>query len=275
MPAILGVNKDRRAMGSEAYSFPATCPACQSAVVQRPGEVAVRCPNYECPAQVRRRLEHFASQDCVDIEGLGPATIDALADRGLVRNVAGLYQLQLGSVVASGLNQGLSAERLIAAIETSKRAELWRFIHGLGIPQVGPAGAKEAARRFGSLAALAKADAGGDALERALAAYFAEPRNRSLVERLIAAGVQPRGELTTGGPVSGKIFVLTGALPTLTRAQATGRIEAAGGRVAGTVTRAAHYVVAGREPGAKLDQARTVGVEVIDEAGLLRMLDQE
>jgi DNA ligase (NAD+) len=272
VPAITGVKKERREAASQAYRFPEACPACGTAVEQRLGEVAIRCPNFDCPAQVRRRIEHFASADAVAIAGLGPATIAALVDRKLIRDASDLFRLQRADLLASGRSDGPSIDRLLGAIEASKRAELWRFIYGIGIPEVGAVASQVAARQFGSLAALAVADGEEDAISRAITGYFAEPRNRVMLERLIAAGVSPGRNQTSNGALAGKVFVLTGSLPTLTRAQVTQRIEIAGGKVVETVNRATHYVVAGRDPGSKLEQARALGVEIIDEAALIPML---
>jgi DNA ligase (NAD+) len=282
IPAVVGVNRARRPAEARAFVFPTACPVCQTAVAQRAGEVAVRCPNAACPAQLRRRLEHFASRECVAIDGLGPATIDALVERGAVKDVVDIYRLRRADLLALGKDASKSSDRLLAAIETSRRAELWRFVHGLGIPQIGAVTAKEVARRFGGLDALlrtAPGDFGGDATGRALAAFFAEPRNRATVEGLLAAGVRPTAPATAtaafSGRLTGKIFVLTGTLPTLTRAQATEKIEAAGGKVAGSVSRNTHYLLAGADPGAKREQARTLGVPVIDEAAFLALLREE
>ncbi|MDP3071202.1 MAG: NAD-dependent DNA ligase LigA [Opitutaceae bacterium] len=282
IPAVVGVNLARRPAATRAFVFPESCPVCRTAVAQRAGEVAVRCPNAACPAQLRRRLEHFASRECVAIDGLGPATIEALVEKGAVKDVADIYRLRRAVLLTLGKDTGKSADRMLAAIEASKRAELWRFVHGLGIPQVGAVAAKEVARRFGSLDALlrvAPGEFGHDATGRALAAFFAEPRNRATVEGLLAAGVRPiaHGTATAapGGRLAGKIFVLTGALPTLTRAQATEKIQAAGGKVASSVSRNTHYVLAGAEPGAKREQARTLGIPVIDEAAFLALLRDE
>ncbi len=282
IPAVVGVNLARRPVESRAFAFPTACPVCQTAVAQRAGEVAVRCPNAACPAQLRRRLEHFASRECVAIDGLGPATIDALVEKGAVKDVSDIYQLRRAALLAPDKDTGKSADRLLAAIEASKRAELWRFVHGLGIPQVGAVAAKEVARRFGSLDMLLRAahgEFGGDATGRSLAAFFAEPRNRATVEGLLAAGVRPTAPAAAtaavSGRLTGKIFVLTGTLPTLTRAQATEKIEAAGGKVASSVSRNTHYVLAGAEPGAKREQAKTLGVPVIDEAAFLALLRDE
>ena len=258
IPAVVGVNPAKRASDARPFAFPDACPECRAAVVARAGEVAVRCPNRECPAQLRRRLEHFVSKDGVAIEGLGPAMIDTLVAKCDVQDVSDLYRLSRADLLAIGRNNAKSADRLLAAIAQSKRAELWRVIHGLGLPGVGAVAARELAQKHGTLAALADA----------------EPAHRALIERLIAAGVQPEApaSVAANSPVAGKVFVLTGTLPTLTRAQAAAKIEAAGGKVANSVSRATHYVVAGADPGAKLEQARKLGVRVIDEAELLRML---
>lgn len=279
IPAIVGVNRARRPAEATAFVFPATCPACGTAVVQRSGEVAVRCPSAACPAQLQRRLEHFASRDCVAIDGLGPAMIEALVAKGWVKDVPDLFRLRRDDLLSLGKDVGKSTDRLLAAIEAAKRAELWRYVAGLGIPQVGAATAREMARRHGSLEALLKPGAieAPDPAGRALAAYLAEPRNRAVIEGLIAAGVRPTGPTAEapGARLAGKVFVLTGALPSLSRAQATAKITAAGGKVASSVTRNTDYLLLGAEPGAKLDQARALGVAILDEAGLLRLLGNE
>jgi DNA ligase (NAD+) len=279
IPALVGVNRARRPAEAVPFVFPTVCPACQTPVVQRAGEVAVRCPGAACPAQLRRRIEHFASKAGVDIEGLGPVTIEGLVGRGVVKELADLYRLRREDVAVLGKNVSKSAERLLGAIEASKRVELARVIYGLGIPQIGAVAAKELARECGSLEAVAAlgnaaAPAGASAAVRAAAAYFAEPKNRTVARELIAVGVRPTvGATGAGGrALLGKIFVLTGTLPTLSRAQATEKIEAAGGKVSGSVSARTDYVVAGTEAGVKREQARTLKVPVIDEAELLRMI---
>ena len=204
IPAITGVDAARRPAGSRSYVFPATCPACGTAVVPLAGEAAVRCPNAACPAQVRQRLRHFASKSCMEIDGLGPATIDRLVESGRVKNLADLYRLRREDLVTPGHGRETAADQLLAAIERSKHAELWRFIHGLSIPHVGAATAGGLARRFGSLEALAAAgreglaprasgaDAGqNDAALGAVEAYFSVPSNRVMVADLVALGVKP------------------------------------------------------------------------------------
>jgi DNA ligase (NAD+) len=288
IPTITGVDLSRRAAESRPGVFPATCPACQAALIQPGDGLAVRCPNAVCPAQVKRRLEYFASAAGVDIPGLGPALIDKLVDQGRIKSAADLYRLRREDLRALGNNGEKSADRLLAAIEKSKHAELWRFINGLGIPQMGERTAQDLARRFGGLDALARAErkdfsaAGGtrlgEATISAILAHFAQPANRAVVAALLDAGVHPAAtkvETTGSGPVAGKIFVLTGTLPNLTRAEATEKITAAGGTVAASVSHKTDYVVAGEGSGAKLEAARSLGVPVMDEAGLMRLLSQD
>jgi DNA ligase (NAD+) len=288
IPAIIGVNQARRTADLVPYAFPVSCPVCRSSLVQAPGEVAVSCPNYDCPAQVRKRVEYFASDAGVGISGLGPATVEKLVDRGWVANVADLYRLRREDLLTLGDNVGKSTDRLLAAIEQSKRAELWRFINGLGIPEVGAVTARELAEHFGGLeplAAVRKEDlleggrpvipGVGQSAALAILAYFEQPAKRAVVTDLVALGVKPRSVTTTpatDGALAGKIFVLTGTLPHLTRAEATAKIVAAGGTVAASVTQRTDFVLAGEGGGAKLDAARSLGVQVIEEAEFARML---
>ncbi len=284
IPAVVGVNRIRRPADAAPYVFPSACPDCGAPVVSRAGEAAVRCGNGACPAQLRRRLEHFASKACLDLDGLGPALVEKMVASGRVRDLPDLYRLVRADLRALGRGGEKGAERLFAALEASKRAELWRVVHGLGVPQVGAAAAKELARRYRSLEGLlaasrpadageAAAGAGPDPADRALRAFLAEPRGRATVEGLLAVGFAPAAPAATGDRLAGMTLVLTGALPTLTRAQATALIEAAGGKVAAAVNRNSHYVVAGEGAGAKLAQARRVGVPVIDEAELRRLAE--
>lgn len=290
IPAVVAVNTARRAPECVAYSFPTQCPVCGTPVVQYEGEVALRCPNYECPVQVRRRVQHFASKACVDIDGLGIAMVDALVEQGWVRSVPDIYRLEREDLLTLGKSVAKSTDKLLAAIEASKTAELWRFIHGLGITHVGAAAAKDLARRFQSLEALADAryedfirdketviGGIGETMALAILGFFNEPRNRMLVDELAHRGVRPTPPVAPGaggGAVSldGKVFVLTGSLPTLTREQATEMIEAAGGKVSGSVSKKTSYVLAGAEAGSKLAKAESLGVPVIDEAAFRALL---
>jgi DNA ligase (NAD+) len=291
IPAVVGVDLQRRAPECAPYVFPDRCPACGTPAVRREGEVALRCPNYECPVQVRRRVQHFASKACVDIDGMGEAMVDALAEKGWVRTVADLYRLRdrREDLLSLGKKVEKSTDKLLAAIEASKRAELWRFIHGLGITHVGAAAAKDLAARFGSLEALANAaeedflrgkkesviEGIGETVAGSILETFRQPRNRALVEELRSLGVEPaapaRRAAGNEGALAGKTLVLTGTLPTLRREEAAALIESAGGRVAGSVSKKTHFVVAGGEAGSKLDKARSLGVPVIDEAELRRL----
>jgi len=286
IPAIVSVNLARRRPECVPYPFPEHCPVCGTRVVQLEGEVAVRCPNFECPVQVRRRVQHFASKGSVDIEGLGEAMVDVLVEKGWVRSVPDIYRLEREKLLTLGKSVEKSTDKLLAAIEASKTAELWRFINGLGIPHVGAAAAKDLARKFGGLEPLAAAryedfiqekvsviGGIGETMALAILAFFNEPRNRAVVNELVAAGVKPIVP-AAGNALAGKTFVLTGTLPTLTRDDATARIEAAGGKVSSAVSKKTHYVVAGEEAGSKLEKAQALGVPVIDEAELRRLLGE-
>jgi DNA ligase (NAD+) len=292
IPAVVSVNLARRAPECVPFQFPSRCPACGTEVVRFEGEVALRCPNYECPVQVRRRVAHFASRACVDIEGLGTAMIDVLVERGWVKSVADLYRLarRRDDLLSLGKKVEKSTDNLLAAIERSKRAELWRFIHGLGIMHVGAAASKDLATNFGSLEALASArmedfvgekktsriEGIGMTMAQAIIDHFNLPRNRALVSELLSLGVEPvapaKRASAPDGVLAGRIFVLTGTLPDMTREEAAARIEAAGGKIVASVSKKTSYVLAGADPGSKLDKARALGVPVIDERELIRLI---
>ena len=291
IPAVVGVNPARRTPGCAPFVFPTRCPSCGSAVIQVEGEVALRCPNYDCPVQVRRRVQHFASKACVDIDGLGEAMVDVLVEKGWVRGVADIYRLKRDNLLTLGKSVEKSTDNLLAAIESSKRADLWRFIHGLGIAHVGAAAAKDLAARFGGLEALSQARHGdfigegkesriagiGETMAEAIIGHFNQPRNRTLVRGLVKVGVSPRAPAAAApgsGPLAGKTFVLTGTLPAMTRDDASARIEAAGGKIASSVSKKTSFVVAGADSGSKLEKAQALGVAVIGEAELLSMLGE-
>ena len=282
IPAVAGVQLARRPAGLQPYQFPGRCPSCNTPVAVASGEAMVRCPNVRCPAQRQRRLEHFASAQAVEINGLGPATITALIDAGLVQSPADFYRLKREDLRRVNGIGDKSADRLLAGIERSKQAELWRFIHGFSIPQVGAATARELASLCGDLTGFFRLDGSrltgtvGPAAAAAVAEFLARPENQADIRVLLAAGVGPRPP-AAGVPPSalrGKVLVLTGALATLTREQATRRIVAAGGRVSDAVTGKTDFVVAGEGAGAKLAKARELGVPVLDEAALLRILPE-
>ncbi|HEY4989110.1 MAG TPA: NAD-dependent DNA ligase LigA [Opitutaceae bacterium] len=291
IPAVISVDLERRTPECTVFKFPTKCPSCGTPVVQTEGEVALRCPNYDCPVQVRRRVRHFASKACVDIDGLGEAMVDVLVEKGWVASVADLYRLKRADLLDLGKSVEKSTDNLLAAIERSKGAELWRFIHGLGIPHIGTAAAKDLAGRFTSLEALSESRfedyvgkgkesliAGiGKTMAEAIVRHFNHPVNRALVSELAKAGVSPKAPVAVvpgKGPLLGKTFVLTGTLPSMTRDEAGARIEAAGGKITSSVSKKTNFVVAGSDAGSKLDKANTLGVAVIGEAELLSLLKQ-
>jgi DNA ligase (NAD+) len=289
IPAVVGVNAARRTPECVVFKFPMRCPSCGTVVVQTEGEVALRCPNYECPVQVRRRVRHFASKACVDIDGLGEAMVDVVVEKGWVRSVADIYRLKRADLLGLGKSVEKSTDNLLAAIEASKGAELWRFIHGLGIPHVGAAASKDLASRFASLEALSESKfddyigkgkesliAGiGTTMAEAIVDHFNQPINRTLVRDLTRAGVSPKAPAARApgtGPFLGKTFVLTGTLPSMTRDEASARIEAAGGKIASSVSKKTSYVLAGSDAGSKLEKAKTLGVAIISESDLKALL---
>ena len=265
-------------------SFPA-CPECGSHVVRLEGEAAARCTGgLYCPAQRKQALLHFAGRRAMDIEGLGDRLVDQLVVRGLVRTPADLYGLNLETL--SGLDRMAekSAANLLAAIEASKTTRLARFVFALGIRNVGETTAKDLAQVFGSLDRLIDATETdllavrdvGPIVAQSIIQFFAEPHNLEVVKKLRAAGVhwpESTGMQQSAGVLMGKTLVLTGTLPTLTREAAKEKIEAAGGKVAGSVSKKTDYVVAGEEAGSKLAKAQELGVAILDEAGLLTLLE--
>ncbi|MEZ5275390.1 MAG: NAD-dependent DNA ligase LigA [Opitutaceae bacterium] len=285
IPAVIAVNLQKRPAGSVPYVFPKACPVCRTPTVRLEGEVAQRCPNPNCPAQVRRRLGHFASKGCLDIDGMGIAVVDQLVTRGLVTRLPDLYRLDRESLLGLEKFAAKSADNLLAAIEASKTAELWRVIHGLGIPHVGATTARDLARAFPSLETLAAAEENalvavegiGSVLAAAIRTYFEQEANRDLLRELKELGFEPTGPgegVGAGGSLAGKTFVLTGTLPSMTRDEARALIEGAGGKVTSGVSRKTDYVVAGEEAGSKLAQAEKLGVSVIDEAGLRGLIER-
>lgn len=276
-PVLEGV--DPAARGAP-FRMPDRCPACNTPVERPADEVMRYCPNVSCPGRVLEGIVHYASRDAMDIRGLGYERVRQLLDSGLIANVADLYELEVEQLVALDRFAEQSARQLVAAIAASKARPLSSLLFGLGIRHVGKTVAQLLARRFGTMQALVKASAEdvnevpgvGGAIADAVVAFFGERRNQELLRRLERAGLafaEPRAS-TAGGALVGKTYVLTGTLPTLSRGQATELIESAGGRVAGSVSKKTDAVVAGGEAGGKLEKAQALGVEVIDEAELLR-----
>ena len=282
IPAVVAVLLEKRPADSVPYVFPRTCPVCHTAAKRGEGEVVWRCPNPSCPEKVRRRIEHFAAKGSLDIEGLGEEMVALLLEQGLIHDVADIFRLRKEQILPLKKSGEIWAGNLIAGIEARRTADLWRVINGLGIPQVGSAAAKELARTFRSLEALLEAtedellrvEGFGEKTALAVRAWLAEPTHRARVSELIAAGLTPTPPIAASSALAGKTFVLTGTLPTLTREEAGARIEAAGGKVSGSVSKKTHYVIAGEDAGSKLEKAKTLGVAVLDEAGLLQLLGE-
>lgn len=264
------------------FLMPKQCPVCGGDIVRQEGEAASRCINTNCPARLKESVLHFAARGVMDIDGMGEALVDQLVDKGLVKSVADLYELKAAQLIEMERMGKKSAEKLLQNIERTRKLPLPRVINGLGIPFVGERTAVLLAEAFESLDEIAaaseedlqKAEEVGPKVAASIRRFFGEQHNRELVERLRASGLQfaherPRRE---GGPLEGKTLVLTGTLPTLTREEAKAKIEAAGGKVTGSVSKKTDYVVAGEEAGTKLDKAKALGVPVIDEAALVEML---
>jgi len=284
IPEVVAVMRERRPQDAREFVMPQQCPVCGSHIVRMEDETIARCSGgLFCPAQRKQALLHFASRRAMDIEGLGEKLADQLVDSGIAHNPAELYKLGMGKIANLERMAEKSAANLLAAIEKSRHTTLPRFIYALGIRNVGEATAKDLARYFGSLDALMAADEAelmqvpdvGPVVAQSIVLFFSEPHNREVVEQLRAAGVKweeaapQRRQL---GALAGKIFVLTGTLPTLSREQARERIEAAGGKVAGSVSKKTDYVVAGAEAGGKLTKAQELGLTILDEEALLRLL---
>jgi DNA ligase (NAD+) len=246
------------------------------------GEVDYRCVNVDCPAKLRESLLHFGRRGVMNIEGLGDAVVQQLLDRGLVHSVADLYALTEEQLAALDRFAEKSAHALFEEIKKSKQAGLARLLMGQGVRFVGERTAELLAQEFGSMDALAAATAEelerveevGPRISQAILEFFAQPANLALIQNLKDAGVDMTAEKKQRlAQLAGLTFVLTGTLPTLTRDEAKARIEAAGGKTAGSVSKKTSYVVAGEEAGSKLDKARDLKVPIIDEAGLLALLE--
>jgi DNA ligase (NAD+) len=287
IPEVVGAVAERRTGGERSFAMPAICPVCGAHALRGADEAVTRCSGgLFCPAQRKQALLHFASRRAMDIEGLGDRLVDQLVDNAVVGTPADLYKLGVVALAALDRMAEKSAANLLDAIEASKQTTLARFIFALGIRNVGERTAKDLARHFGSLDRLLAADAArlqqvpdvGPVVASSMAHFFAEPHNREVIEQLRAAGVrweEGEAQASVSGRLAGKVFVLTGTLPTLSREQAGGLIEAAGGKVSGSVSKKTDFVVAGSEAGSKLEKAQRLGVAIIDEAGLLALLESE
>jgi len=282
IPKVAEVVEDKdHPRGTRKFAFPKNCPECGNAVVREEGEADWRCVNADCPAKLRESLLHFGSRGVMNIEGLGDAAVQQLLDRGKVKSVADLYSLTVDELAEMERFAEKSAQALWSEIQNSKKSGLARVIMGLGIRFVGERTAELLAKEFGTIDAVMEANAEelerveevGPRISEAILEFFARPANRELVERLKKAGVVMTAEKKKRSTLlEGLTFVLTGTLPNMSREEAKEKIEAAGGKTAGSVSKKTSYVVAGEEAGSKLDKARELKVPVIDEAGLMTML---
>lgn len=284
IPEVVSVLLDKRTQDAPQFSMPRTCPVCGSDAVREEGEADYRCTGgLFCGAQRKEAILHYAHRRAVEIEGLGDKLVEQLVDAGVVRTLPDLYRLGLTALAGLDRMADKSANNLLEALEKSKSTTLPRFLFGLGIRHVGEATAKELARHFGKLDAVMEATEEqllevsdvGPIVAKSIRTFFDQPHNREVVEQLRACGVHwTEGEpaVRAPQPLSGKTFVITGTLPTLSRDQAKDMVEAAGGKVAGSVSKKTDYVVAGTEAGSKLTKAQELGVAVIDEAALLALL---
>jgi len=284
IPEVVGVLPDKRVEGALQFTMPRKCPVCGSDAVREEGEADYRCTGgLFCGAQRKEAILHYAHRRAVEVEGLGDKLVEQLVDANIIRTLPDLYRLGLTALAALDRMAEKSANNLLEALEKSKQTTLPRFLFGLGIRHVGEATAKELARHFGKLDAVMDATEEqllevsdiGPIVAQSIRTFFEQPHNREVVEQLRACGVTwEEGEPAARAPrpLSGKTFVITGTLPTLSRDEAKDKVEAAGGKVAGSVSKKTDYVVAGEEAGSKLAKALTLGVPVIDEAALLAML---
>ena len=284
IPEVVSVLLENRTQGALQFTMPHQCPVCGSSAVREQGEADYRCTGgLFCGAQRKEAILHFAHRRAVEVDGLGDKLVEQLVDSNIIRTLPDLYKL--GLVALSGLDRmaDKSAANLLEALEKSKQTTLARFVFGLGIRHVGEATAKELARHFGKLdaimdatqEALLQVNDVGPIVASSLRTFFDQPHNREVVEQLRACGVTwQEGEPAPRAfmPLSGKTFVITGTLPNLSRDDAKDRVEAAGGKVAGSVSKKTDYVVAGADAGSKLLKAQALGVTVIDEAALLELL---
>lgn len=285
IPEVVSVVKERRPAGTRQFHMPERCPICGSKVVRVAGEAVARCSGgLYCPAQRKEAIRHFASRRAMDIEGLGDKLVDQLVEKGLVHDVADLYDLDVEQVAGLERMGEKSAENLLDALAKSKATSLARFLFALGIREVGEETAQTLAQHFGELDAIAAADeealqavAGiGPVVAQQIAAFFHEHHNREVIEKLQAAGVHwPKpSRRVRASPLAGKTFVLTGTLATMTRDEAKARLQALGAKVTGSVSAKTDYVVAGEAPGSKLDKAHALNVPVLDEGQLLKLLKE-
>ena len=286
IPRVVGPILGRRPAESKPWVMPTVCPRCGSTLHRAEDEAVWRCENTSCPAKLQRGLEHFASRGAMNIEGLGESLIAQLINAGLVHDYADVYALTAEKLEALERMGKKSAAKVMAQIEKSRSNELWRLIYGLGIRHVGERASQVLARAFGTMEALCGATIEhlqqtqeiGPVLAAAVRSWLDEPRNRQLIDRLRTAGVnmevpeEERAAVAAPGPLTGKTYVVTGTLQSMSREQATAALERLGAKVAGSVSKKTTGVIVGAEPGGKAEKARTLGVPMLDEAAFLDLI---
>src|SRR5438876_2461971 len=284
IPKVVRVVDDKEhPRGHKAFEMPENCPVCGGKVVRTPGEADHRCVNANCPAKLRETILHFASRGVMNIDGMGDALVNQLTGRGLVKNVADIYKITKADLLQLERMGDKSAQNVLNEIEASKKLPLQRVIYGLGIRFVGERTAEFLAEHFGSLDSIMNASEEeleqvnevGPRIAQSIAEFFQEPRNRDLVEQLRNAGLTLKGKRKERGiKLAGKTFVLTGTLARYTRDEAKKMLEDAGGKVASAVSKKTDYVVAGADAGSKLDKAKELGVKVVDEKEMEKLLGE-
>lgn len=283
IPEIVSVCKDLRTGEEKPYHMPMYCPSCGEPVYRDADEVATRCTNSACPAQIERNIEHFASRDAMNIEGMGPAVVRSLISAGLVKNISDLYSLKTEDVEVLERMGKKSAEKLILSIENSKSRGLDKLIYALGIRNIGEKAAKSLASHFEDIENLFSAtkeelvsiEDFGEITADDVINFFSHSQTKELVEKLKSAGVKTRYEKEKKGDIfKGLTFVLTGTLPTLSRSEAGKIIESYGGKCASSVSKNTDFVLAGDAAGSKLTKAEALGIKIIDEDGLMKMINE-
>ncbi len=281
IPEIIGPVKEKRTGREVPYSMPEFCPVCGAKVVREEGEAAVRCSSNECPAQLQRNIEHFVSRDAMDISGLGPAIIAQMLEKKLIASTADIYSLKKEDIVPLEKLGEKSADNLLSAIEKSKERDLSNLIYALGIRQVGSGAAKSLAAHFKTLdnllnaevSELSEVDDIGPVTVESIRDYFSEEHNKENIKNLVSSGLNTEySDQGVSESLSGLTFVITGTLSGYSRSAAADEIEKRGGKVSGSVSKKTSFVLAGAEPGSKLDKANTLGIRVINEEEFNEML---